>query len=166
MKRLLTILILILSANQFAFAQYNNDEIEVHQAFGGIKYSIGDKSLSIKQMKTLMKNNESAYTQLKSGRAHSIAATVLGATGGFMIGLNLGAALVNNTNNNETKWGLAIAGGVLVLVSIPIAIAGKKRTLKAVDIYNKNLDTQSNQKTKPDFRFGFTGTGIGLIINI
>lgn len=166
MKRLLTVFILILSANQFAYAQYN-DEIEVHQAFGGNKYSIGGKSLSIKQMKSIMKNDESAYAQLKSGRAHSTAATIIGATGGFMIGLNLGAALVNNNNvNDKTKWGLAIAGGVLVLVSIPIAITGKKRTLNAVDIYNENLNAQSNHKTKPEFRIGFTGNGIGLIIKI
>ncbi|HHE64566.1 MAG TPA: hypothetical protein ENL09_00915 [Bacteroidetes bacterium] len=167
MKRIVIVFILIISANQFAFAQNNKDVIEVEQSFGGNKYTIGGKSLSIKQMKTLMINDESAYTQLKSGRAYSTAATILGATGGFMIGLNLGAALVNNSDaNNETKWGLAIAGGVLVLVSIPLTIAGKKRTLKAVDIYNTNLTLESFHQTKPEFRIGFTGSGIGLIIKL
>jgi len=167
MKRTVIVFILIISANQFAFAQYNKDIIEVEQSFGGNKYTIGGKSLSIKQMKTLMKNDEIAYSQLKSGRAFSTAATILGASGGFMIGLNLGAALVNSSDvNNETKWGLAIAGGVLVIVSIPLAVVGKKRTLKAVNIYNENLNAQSYQKIKPEFRICFTGSSIGFIIKL
>ncbi len=124
------------------------------------------KVISLKQMKILMQYDESAYTQLKSGRANSTAATILGATGGFLIGLNIGAALANSNVNNNTKWGMAIAGGVLVLISIPISITGNNRILKAVDIYNTNLTSQSFRNTKPEYRIGFTRSGIGLIIKI
>ena len=163
------VFILILSATQLAHAQHNKDKIEVHQGFGGSKYSVGGKSISMKQMKTLMQYDESAYVQFKSGRAYNTAATVLGATGGVLIAINVGVALANgstNGSNGGVKWGMAIAGGVLVLITIPISITGTKRINNAIEIYNANLTLQSYQKSKPEFRFGFTGSGIGLMIKI
>lgn len=171
MKGFVFVLVLILSTTQFSYGQYDKDEIEVEQAFGGNKYSVDGKSISIKQMKTLMRYDEPAYAQLKSGKAYSTTATVLGATGGVLIGLNVGIALANSADNtngskNETKWYLAATGGALVLISIPISITGNKRINNAIKIYNANLTSQSFQKPKPVYRFGFTGNGFGLIIKI
>ena len=167
MKGIVFVFVLILSTIQFSFGQYNKDKIEVEPAFGGNKYSVDGKSISLKQMKTLMRYDESAYAQLKSGIARSTAATILGATGGVLIGLNVGVAIANNRNNdsNGVKWGMAIAGGVLVLITIPISITGTKRINNAVKIYNSNLTSQSFQKPKPVYKFGFTGSGVGLILN-
>ena len=167
MKSFLFGFILIISANQFAYTQSNKDEIEIQQAFGGNKYTIDNKRLTIKQMMKLMQNDESAYAKIKSGRALNTTATILGATGGVLIGLNVGVALAYSSDlNNETKWYMAAAGGVLVLISIPISIAGNKHTRQAVKYYNSSLNSQTLQNTKPEIRIGFTGSGIGLIIKI
>ena len=165
MKNFVFVFILILSATQLAHAQYNKDKIEVQQGFGGNKYSVDGKGISMKQMKTLMQYDEIAYAQFKSGRAYSTAATVLGATGGVLIGINVGIALANGSNGG-VLWGMAIVGGALVLITIPISITGTKRINNAIEIYNANLTLQSYQKPKPEFRIGFTGSGIGLIIKI
>ena len=167
MKVFIFVFVLILSANQFAYTQYNKDEIVVEQAFGGNKYSVEGKIMNMKQMKTLMQFDESAYAQLKSGRTHTTAATILGATGGFLIGLNVVLAIANgnNSDSNEVKWGMAIAGGVLVLITIPLSIIGNKRINNAVEIYNASLNSASFHKSRPELRVGFTGTGVGLILN-
>lgn len=168
MKKLAFVFIVFLSINQLAYTQGNKDKIEVQQTFGGTNFSIDGQRITKKQMMKLMQNEESAYIQIKSGKKHSTAATVVGAAGGFLIGFNVAAAMVNGraTSNNGVKWGMAIAGGVLVIISIPLAITGTNRTIKAINIYNENLDSQSFQKIKPDFRICFTGSGIGLIIKI
>jgi hypothetical protein len=166
MKAFAFVFILILSATHFAYTQNNKNEIEIQHAFGGTKYSIDGKQITPKNMMQIMHYDEFAYAQIKSGRAYNTAATILAATGGVLIGLNVGFAIAENGNNdnNEVKWGMAIAGGVLVLITIPISITGTKRINNAVEIHNANLASQSFHKTKPEFRIGFTGTGLGMIL--
>ena len=75
--------------------------------------------------------------------------------GGMLIGFPLGTAIVGG----EPEWGLAAAGTVFLLGSIPLNRIFKARALNALDIYNGKV---SASRIKPEFYFA--GTGARLII--
>ncbi|MEO9476138.1 MAG: hypothetical protein ABJG41_11400 [Cyclobacteriaceae bacterium] len=71
----------------------SESEITSKKVFGGYTFSQGDKTLTINQLLSTMKENPEAYDLMKSAKSTTDAATVLGAIGGFMIGWPLGAAI-------------------------------------------------------------------------
>lgn len=158
MKLFLSISILILSLNQPVYAQNNKDKIEIESSFGGYKYSRNGSDISMGKLVKIMKHDELAYPEIKAAKTKNTMTTILGATGGVLIGIPIGTAIANGKPN----WILAGIGAAIIVVSIPISIAGKHQAYRAVEMYNANLTTQSFHKPKPVFRIRFTEIGVGL----
>lgn len=84
---------------------------------------------------------------------------ILGYAGGFMIGWPLGTAI----GGGEPNWALAGIGAGLVVLSIPLSSSAKKKTIKAIELYNQGLVPKKEIETM-SFQFQGTSNGFGLIM--
>ena len=103
----------------------------------------------------ILHENPVAFEEFKKARANSNVAGVLGFTGGLLIGIPLGTALIGG----EPEWALAAAGAVFILGSIPFNRIFKARALNALDIYNEKKITS---RIRPEFYLN--GAGARLVI--
>ena len=130
-------------------------EITMYKTFGGVRFERDSVVLSTRLVMEILHENLAAFEEFKKARANSNVAAVMGFTGGLLVGIPLGTALVGGT----PEWGLAAGGAVLILGSIPFNRIFKARALHALDIYNGKEITS---RIKPEFYFG--GTGARLVI--
>ena len=151
----LTFSLLLLSSS---FGQ-SEGEITSKKVFGGYTFSQGDKTLTINQLLSTMKENPEAYDLMKSAKSTTDAATVLGAIGGFMIGWPLGSAI----GGGDPNWALAGIGAGVLAIGIPVGISANRKVLNAVDRYNQGLQNTSINAT-PKLNLTF-GNGFGLALN-
>lgn len=94
-----------------------SDTIEIRKKAGGYQFYQADGQLNMKQLQKIMKTNEQAYKKLRSGRSSNTMATILGYTGGFLIGWPLGTAI----GGGDPNWTMAGIGAGLAAVSIPLS---------------------------------------------
>lgn len=130
-------------------------EITMYKTFGGVRFERDSVVLSTRQVMEILNENPTAFAEFKKAKTNYNVAGVLGFTGGILIGIPLGTALVGG----EPEWGLAAAGGLFILGSIPFNRIFKARALHALDIYNGKEITS---RIKPEFYFG--GTSARLIL--
>jgi hypothetical protein len=130
-------------------------EITMYKTFGGVRFERDSVVLSTRQVMEILYENPNAFEEFKKAKTNYNVAGVLGFTGGILIGFPLGTALVGG----EPEWGLAAAGAVLILGSVPFNRIFKARALTALDIYNGKEITS---RIRPEFYFG--GTSARLVI--
>lgn len=153
-KDLFSILLFIGLPILSTFAQINPESIEIRKN-GYFQY---DEKLSYRDMSELMAYNDSAFEAIKSARANNTAAQIISFTGGFLIGLPLGAAITGDDPN----WTLAAVGAGLVVVSIPFAVKSKNKTTEAIEEYNSSDKIIS--KRQVEYSFNMQPTGMGLTL--
>ena len=107
------------------------------------------------QIATIMEPNAEAYKLNQSARSLNTLAGVFGAIGGAMIGWNIGESLAGGDPN----WALSVAGGAIVLGTIPISNSAMKKARQAIETYN------SSYKRKPELYIGFNREKIGFQLN-
>lgn len=118
--------------------------------------------------------NPIAVKTIKSGRTMSAMANILGFGGGVLIGAGLPNALSETTYKGtmdystltytKTKvkkpgWTLITVGGLLVAGAIPLAIVGKNKVKKGVEIEN-----QYSPKTNTTYHFDLQENGLAFSI--
>lgn len=155
MKHLITIFLFFLLYHCTLFAQNQPDSIEIRISAGVRYYQNGDK-LTQRQLLTIMKTDNLAYSEMVSAKANSDAAIILGAAGGFLLGYQVGKLIAGGYSNNV--W--AFVGGVLMIASIPIMIQSNKKAKNAVRYYNDGLKQSAIHK--PNYRIGLSGNGLGI----
>lgn len=156
MRKILSLCILLISIS--AYSQSTNDTIYVQKVMGGYKFLQNEKVLKYSQMLTIVKNNSESYNLIKSAQASNALSMVLGGAGGFLVGYQLGTVIGGGEPN-------LIVGGVgvgLIVLSIPISINAAQKTMQGVIIYNKHI--QKLSYAPPKLNFGFTQSGIGLVL--
>jgi hypothetical protein len=155
MKKLFLILAFLLIGMSNLFAQNQSDSIEIRISSGVRYYQNGNK-LTQRQLLTIMKTDNLAYSEMVSAKANSDMAIILGASGGFLLGYQLGKLIAGVYPNNV--W--ALVGGVLMIASIPIIIQSNKKAKNAVRYYNDGIKQSALHKT--EYRIGLSGNGLGL----
>lgn len=125
-----------------------SQEIKIYKTFGGVRFEMDTLVISPKQVLELLKVEPIAYQEFKRAKLNYNVAGVLGFTGGILIAIPLGTAIVGG----EPEWGLAAGGAALLLASIPFNRAFKNRAVYALDLYNKNHAS----RIKPTFYFAGT----------
>jgi uncharacterized membrane protein YfcA len=103
-----------------------------------------------------MKTDNLAYSEMVSAKINSDMAIILGASGGFLLGYQVGKLIAGVYPNNL----LALVGGVLMIASIPIMVQSNKTAKNAVRYYNDGLKQSAIHK--PDYRIGFNRNGLAL----
>ncbi len=153
---LLMIAGILLSAQLFS---QTCDTIVIQKNRSHYQFYQNDELLTPKKMRHLMQDDAEAMKYLSRANANYSGAMIFAYAGGFLIGWPLGTAL----GGGEPEWGLAAAGGGLLLLTIPLATGFKKNTLKAVEIYNKNRITKSDEVAWK-LTTGMTACGPGIIL--
>lgn len=158
MKRIITLTIILFSITIAAMAQ--TTPIKIDNSGMGTKFYQNNLRLNFQQLEQAVKTNPEALEKVKAAKGNNVLASIISIPGGFLIGYPLGQAMAGG----EPNWLMAGIGAGLVLVSIPISLASKKRAIEGVEIYNSSLKDVSykNATYKPEFSFGTTSEGVGV----
>lgn len=138
-----------------AKAQNAVDSIYMVKKFMGIRFVQHDEILAFNQLPELMQDNQAAFEKIRKAKGNNTAASIISGVGGFLIGLNLGTALIGGDPN----WTYSGIGAGLIVVSIPFSTKARRQALEAVDLYNADL---SARRPGVQFYAGVTGNGIGI----
>ena len=127
---------------------------EVHDTISIIDngYAINGKALNQKHLSETLKNNPEAWIEMKKANSNSVGAAIFSYTGGFCIGYPIGQLLAGG----EPAWGMAGAGVVLALISIPFAYSAREHSANAIRIYNSGIVSTGQKPTSID---------VGLVFN-
>jgi len=150
-KRILVISLLLISISN-AYSQART-EIKMYKTFGGARFEMDTLVLSPKQVLQVLKTEPLAYEKFKRAKANYNAAGILGFAGGLLIGLPIGTAI----GGGNPEWGLAAAGGVLVMGSFSLTAVFRSHAFEAVELYNGKT-----ARIKPQVQFCGIGVRIAL----
>lgn len=148
------IFFLLLFGLSTAFAQTQSDSIYVAKGFLGYKFYHQDARVNMNTLPILMEDNSEALNLALKARKNSILASIVSGTGGFLIGWQLGAAIVGG----EPNWTMVGVGGGLIVVSIPVFSRANKQFLEGIDLYNAGLGKSSRLKLD----MGLLQNGLGI----
>jgi hypothetical protein len=98
-------------------------------------YYIGEKKISQKQILDLMQNCPEAYRLMKKSKNSNDINIILAAVAGYCIGWPVGQYIAGASPN----WAIVSGTAVAAVVSIPFFIRAKKKSKKAVRVYNDYL---------------------------
>ena len=150
MKRLtLTLLYLIISFS--LFAQSPQEQIEIQEK--PLRFYQNGIELNNGELLEIMELNPEAYQLMRTAKARYITSTILGFTGGFLIGLQLPDII----RGDQPEWAFLGTGAGLIAVGIPLSISSKKRSKRAAELHNDSLNQPTNS-----WNFKLTPTGLGL----
>jgi len=123
---ILSILFAVISISVFA----QSDSIIATKAFGGYRFEQNGEYLNGKALLQRLEVDEEAYGMMKRAKSNSDIATVLGFSGGLMLGWPLGTAIAGGDPN----WVLAGIGAGCLAIGIPLSISASKGMFRAVEI--------------------------------
>ena len=155
-KVLLTLVAMLFVGIASTFAQTASDTIAVEK---NKYYYHGMQIESIRQIKSIVANDELALKEVKKAGVASGFAYVLGYVGGFAVGYELGSALFGSFNPYVFAGGAVLAG-----VGIGIGALADSHLKKGVAIYNSNLGATS-YGSKIELNFGLAPGGVGLTLS-
>jgi hypothetical protein len=144
----------------FTFLNVNAQKIEVKKSFGENSYYQNGEKLTMNQLKEVLKNNTETLVLIKSAKSNYTWSSVLGVSGGALIGIPIGTVI----GGGDPKWEVAGLGAVLILVAIPLLNNYNKKSKAAVDLYNAGLPAVS-ASFQPRFNLNFKGTSFGITMN-
>jgi len=160
MKRIATLITLLIVACSFSYGQASTDSISMNVVLGGCRFYQGDKSLNLRQLSEVMEPNEQAYKLIKSAQSTNVFATIVGCVGGYMLGRQLGTAIIGG----EPDLGMAGIGVGIIIVLIPLNQSVINKAKQAVDIYNSGIKSISFWD-KNELKLSMTRNGFGLTLN-
>ena len=136
-----------------------SQNLTMHHTFGGTRFEYHKDTstftVSPKQVTDIMRDDPLASAEFKKARSSYSAAGVFGFVGGALIGFPIGTAIAGG----EPEWGLAVAGGALIIASIPLSKAFRRHAEGAVDLYNKK-----HTAFHPRTEFFLSGLGGRVVI--
>jgi len=127
-----------------------SQEITVHRAFGGMRFEMDTLTLTHRQVSELLYVNPAASTEFRSARTLNTVSAVLGFSGAVLIAI----PVVNAILGGDSQWGMAVAGGALIVGSIPLSVSYKRKAEHAIETYNSGLKVRG--------RLYLKGAGIGV----
>ena len=149
-------LLLLLSFGiHFEGQAQEENKLYLKSNFFGNKFYKGDTIISVNQVLYEMSPNESVYNLMKSAKTDFVFAQILGATGGILLGWEIGTAI----GGGDPNWVIAGVGAAAITVSIPISVNFRKKANSAI-IKHNNLITGSIKK--PTYHVGFNGRSLKL----
>jgi hypothetical protein len=135
------------------------DTIMVSKTGGGYKYSYRGEEISADRLQGVIHNNETAMLYFKKAKGTAGFVNIIAYCGGFLIGYPVGTAI----GGGKPNWTMAIIGGGLVAISIPMAGSINHNISKAVNAYNQDILTP-RKETGYNIKLGVNPSGLGLAI--
>src|SRR5688500_4418458 len=112
----------------------SSDSIKIVKK-AGVTFVQNKRVLKPAELLTIMKPNPEAYNLMKKAKGSRDTGSIIGSIGGFMVGWSVGRLIAGG----DVNWGLMLAGGGLIGVSIPFGVSYNANAIKAVNIYNNDL---------------------------
>lgn len=162
MKTSFTFIFVLLTGVAQIQAQELSRKIEIEKR--GYKYN--GIYLDKYDLQDLLKKNEQAYKMLKPANRNHTAGYLIFAAGLAFVSIPLENMIWKDTENRSQKHNgtyFAIGAG-LFGTCIPFFRKSNRQTNSAIELYNSGLSSNLHQQHKPEYKFGFTRTGPGLIV--
>lgn len=99
-------------------------------------YQQQGQTLDPEDMTAKLAEEPEAAPHVSRAKTLGVITMILGAAGGALVGWPVGSAIAGDSN---PKWGLAVAGGGAILVSIPFVFWGVSSFNSAVDAHNTRV---------------------------
>lgn len=147
----------VLFTSTFCFSQ----EITVNQNAWGYEFKKGEQELNWKQLLKDTESHTKSYNLIKRARSQNTLSTIFGFAGGAFVGYPLGQAIADG----ETNWVLAIVGGALITVAIPLSSRSTKNLKEGVSKYNQSLRTSYHKHFQPRVHLIGNAQGVGLSLS-
>lgn len=155
MKQILMMVMICIASN--LFAQTTTDSITIKKVGSDYRYYQNNEKLNMTQLLGILQHNEMAFKQIRSAQTNHTLGLLSGVAGGIMVGYPLGIAL----GGGEPNWTLAIVGGVMVIISIPLSSSFTKKAHQAIETYNAGLQSTSFWDTH-ELRLSIAENGFGF----
>lgn len=160
-KKLTLITLALLSfASMNVKAQLAADTIITKKlSSGGLHYYHGDVRLGNGELIKLLKSNAASVKDIKSARANNAFGTILGISGGALIGLPIGTYI----GGGKPNWALVGVGTVFAIASVPLHIQAKKQTKKSILNFNEAVSNKTSFLDRSELLIAPCENGIGLV---
>lgn len=142
--------LLIMSSLSVTMAQ----DIVMYKTFGGVRFEYDSMVISPRQVQSILIDDAVAYGKFRKARTNSAVSALLGFTGGVLVGIPVGTAILGG----DPEWGLALGGAALIGVSIPFNRGFQRNAQGALDIHNQKKSSRRNYYPE----FYWSGTQLGL----
>ncbi|NEV94475.1 hypothetical protein G3567_10010 [Psychroflexus sp. YR1-1] len=149
---------LLLAVCLFTSALSFSQEISIDQNAWGYEFKKGEQELNWRELLKETSSVEESYDLIKRAQSQTILSTIFGFASGALVGIPVGQAL----GNGEPNWVLAIAGGALITVAIPLASRSKRNLEEGVALYNARSKTAFLRELKPEVSLVGNANGLGL----
>ncbi|MFO7745231.1 MAG: hypothetical protein R6V36_07595 [Psychroflexus sp.] len=147
-------IILILSTSISCFAQ----EITIRQDFWGYEFKKGDQELNWKQLLKETKSHTESYNLIKRGQSQNTLSTIFSFAGGALVGIPIGQTI----GSGDPNWVLAIVGGALITVAIPLSTSSKRNLNNGISNYNSKNNITFSDDFQPEISLIGNASGLGL----
>lgn len=157
MKNCTLFLTLLIGCISSIYGQTPKDSVTMEYSRGRYLFYNGPKTLTMNEVVKIFQSDGQAFKEIRSAQATNTFATIIMGAGAMMIGWPIG----NLIDGSKPEWKMAGIGVGLIMVSIPFDRLSKKKLLKAISLYNRDLKT-SSIRDHNEFKVGLTQNGLGL----
>jgi hypothetical protein len=148
MKFLILAFILFLAVPAFS------QDITIYKTFGSLTYERDTITLGVKQVLEIMKDNPTAFQEMKKAKRKMNISAILGFGGGILLVFPIGTLIAGG----DPEWTLAAGGAAMIIASIPFYHSYQNHAVTAVEAFNQNKTSRVNLNIQ------FTGTGARLVL--
>jgi hypothetical protein len=138
----------------------NAQKIDIKKSWGTNICSMEGKKLKMSELVSLMKDNSKSFELVKKAKSNFVFSSILGFSGGALIGWPLGTA----AGGGDPNWTLAGIGAGLAAISIPINNKYNRNIKAAVENYNSELAATSHYQFQPKLELKPTFNGLGMAL--
>jgi hypothetical protein len=167
MKSLLLFFLFLLPIG--IFAQHDADTISMIKKGGTYKFYQQNKEVRFVDLAEIIKENPEATKNIRLAKNNRTFSNIFLGLGIITFGYGVLSGLSATIEEGEssqlvsgTVAGIAV-GGALIVLSIPMRVAYKKKTRTAIDLYNQEKLSSTNRNAK--LQFGSTQYGLGLTVH-
>lgn len=133
--------------------------LSLSKSFGNVRFQRDSIIISPKQVADILTENPLASSEFKNARINASIASILGFSGGLLIGIPAGTALAGG----NPEWGMALGGVALIVAAIPFNQIFAKKAQHALNLYNSQAQSSSLiNRTE----FFIVGNGLGIKIKL
>lgn len=152
LKNYLVFILLLVS-----FISFSQD-VTVDQNIWGYEFKKGEQELNWRELLKETESDVDSYELIKRAQSQNILSSIFGFAGGALAGIPIGQAI----GDGDTNWVLALVGGALITVAIPLSSRSSKNLKRGVSTYNSRTNTSFLKDFQPEVSLVGNINGLGL----
>lgn len=133
-------------------------DLTIDQNFWDYTFQKGEQELSWQELLKETEAYPESYDLIKRAQSQNTLSSIFGFAGGAFVGYPLGQAIADG----ETNWVLALVGGALITVAIPLSSSSKRNLKDGVSKYNQSHKTSSRKQLQPEASLIGNVNGLGV----